>query len=436
MSKGIYCYIDKTTNKVIYIGKDSHIDKNQRHKQHHQKCNYKEQEVNQVLQNNPNRYLYKVLEEDINDKNILNELEIKYIQKFKPFFNFTAGGDGIDSETAQKFWNSEKGMKIREEHSVRFSGENNPMFGKTPWNKGIPRPQELKDRLSEMNSGEKHPQWKDHPRIVKQGIRNGKQNYGIRHNGETVLSSIYKDKLEVELQRLIEEGNNYTPPTKRYVGNRKWNTGENHHGFKNYARVRKIGTTNNNEPKYGLIIPNGKSCYSKDKKHLDNLCEKYNQGLIDSEEVYRLHKLFLEETKPYLNREYKKKEYARIRKGAILPNNKRNFILIFPNGKQISSKNKEYLEDLCKKYNDKELTIEEIILLHKEYVKKNRPSFPKEKSAVWKIMPRILKNGSRGFKIRHNGKILTSSKNKEKLEHILFGIIFNLKYEYLNNYSD
>ena len=34
MSCGIYCYIDKKTNNIIYIGKDSYIDKQIRNKDH------------------------------------------------------------------------------------------------------------------------------------------------------------------------------------------------------------------------------------------------------------------------------------------------------------------------------------------------------------------------------------------------------------------
>ena len=32
MSKGIYAYIDKKDNNIVYVGKDSNIHKNKRHK--------------------------------------------------------------------------------------------------------------------------------------------------------------------------------------------------------------------------------------------------------------------------------------------------------------------------------------------------------------------------------------------------------------------
>jgi len=34
-----------------------------------------------------------------------------------------------------------------------LSGGNNPMFGKIPWNKGIPRTQEVKNKISKANKG-------------------------------------------------------------------------------------------------------------------------------------------------------------------------------------------------------------------------------------------------------------------------------------------
>lgn len=49
MSKGIYCYIDKKNNKIVYIGKDSHIDKDRRKRQHMQPSNANSQPFNKIL---------------------------------------------------------------------------------------------------------------------------------------------------------------------------------------------------------------------------------------------------------------------------------------------------------------------------------------------------------------------------------------------------
>lgn len=61
MAKGIYCYIDKDNDKIVYVGKDSHIDKDQRHRQHFTPSAYNAQPINRVLQNNPNKYNYRIL---------------------------------------------------------------------------------------------------------------------------------------------------------------------------------------------------------------------------------------------------------------------------------------------------------------------------------------------------------------------------------------
>lgn len=57
--KGIYKYTDLKTDEVVYIGKDSHIDKKIRYYAHLTPSKYDDQPFNRVLQNNPERYEYK-----------------------------------------------------------------------------------------------------------------------------------------------------------------------------------------------------------------------------------------------------------------------------------------------------------------------------------------------------------------------------------------
>lgn len=109
MTCGIYCYIDLTNNKIVYIGKDSNIDRNIRHKQHFHSSTYNKQPFNRVLQNNPDRYEYKVLKKGDFKENFLNALEIIYIKRYKTYrpqtghgFNFTIGGDGMTGYKASK----------------------------------------------------------------------------------------------------------------------------------------------------------------------------------------------------------------------------------------------------------------------------------------------------------------------------------------------
>lgn len=119
--KGIYQYMDLNTNDVVYIGRDSRIDINRRHKQHLQPSLYDAQQINRVLQNNPNRYDYTVIcqYDDLTDEE-LDYLEIKEIMKHKflydnlPKFSYTIGGGGNyglihSDETKKKISESEKG---------------------------------------------------------------------------------------------------------------------------------------------------------------------------------------------------------------------------------------------------------------------------------------------------------------------------------------
>lgn len=151
MSSGIYAYVDKKTKEIVYIGKDSYIDKNKRKNAHNKKSNYNAQKINKVLQNNPNRYQYIILKEGNISQNMLNILEISFIQKYNPKFNFTKGGDGIkgfkhSEETKNKISNSHKGKKLSLKHKEKISkskkgqkikrknpvkGKAHPMFGKT-----------------------------------------------------------------------------------------------------------------------------------------------------------------------------------------------------------------------------------------------------------------------------------------------------------------
>lgn len=98
--KGIYQYIDTKNNEIVYIGKDNYIDKSKRNNEHYAPSRYNEQVINRVLQNNPDRYEYKVIYVGDFDENLLRTLEFNSIAEFKrihngnrPKFNFTDGGE-------------------------------------------------------------------------------------------------------------------------------------------------------------------------------------------------------------------------------------------------------------------------------------------------------------------------------------------------------
>ena len=200
MAKGIYCYIDKKDNQIVYIGKDSNIDKNKRYRDHLAPSNYNAQPINRILQNNPNRYIYRVLWEidDCTD-NHLNQMEIFYIKKYAPQFNFTEGGDGMSGfrhseETRKKISETNKGktpwnkgkthsLESRKKMSESKKGENNPMYGKK-------HSEESRKKISEALKGENHPMYgKTLPEKTRKKMgesKKGENNpmYGKTHSEE------------------------------------------------------------------------------------------------------------------------------------------------------------------------------------------------------------------------------------------------------------
>ena len=179
---GIYGYLDLKTNDIVYIGKDSHIDKDKRHKAHLSKSRYNNQPFNRVLQNNPKRYKYaRIIVGDFYNI-MLNGLEIQYIEACNPKFNFTLGGDGMigytpSKKTREKMSKAHKGKIFSQEHRQRLSiskkGENNPMFGKT-------LSKETKEKLSKANKGENNSFYgKTHSQETKEKMSKARNTLGI-----------------------------------------------------------------------------------------------------------------------------------------------------------------------------------------------------------------------------------------------------------------
>lgn len=177
-TKGIYCFIDKETGIVVYIGR---FTGKKRIKDHYSPSKYDKQQINRVLQNNSDRYRTEIICEYPDLTNVeLNYLEIKEIFKHKflydeiPKFNFTIGGEGLS------------GFSHTEKTKQKLSEVNKDKI----------LTKETKKKISESLSGENHPRWKDYARIIKKGINeNGKQIYAIKFNGEILKYSIFSDKL-------------------------------------------------------------------------------------------------------------------------------------------------------------------------------------------------------------------------------------------------
>lgn len=153
--KGIYAYWDNKLSQYVYIGKDSNIYKNSRHSTHMSPTHYNDQPINSVIQNNPERYEYRVLMRgDYNDKQ-LNKMERFCIKHFKTFyydyperkvFNFTKGGDGT---TGYKM--SEK----QKEEKRQMMSNNNPMYNPDFVKKQVEsrNQEEINKKISESHTG-------------------------------------------------------------------------------------------------------------------------------------------------------------------------------------------------------------------------------------------------------------------------------------------
>lgn len=154
--KGIYCYVDCLTDDIVYIGKDSHIQYDTRHKNHLSHSRYDDQPFNRILQNNPQRYQYNILyQSEDATTDILNNLEVSLITRYNPRFNFTKGGDGMSGyvmpdEVKKKISKAHKGKSISEETRKKISEANK---GRPSPRKGVKLSDETKRKLSEMRKG-------------------------------------------------------------------------------------------------------------------------------------------------------------------------------------------------------------------------------------------------------------------------------------------
>lgn len=203
---GVYGYFDKKDNTVVYVGKDSHIEKNKRHNSHLRPSHCNAQPFNRILQNNPNRYVYQVLVWNIKDQNTLNAVEMQYIRQLKPRFNFTDGGEGINgfkfSKEARKKMSQNNGRYWKDKN---LSNDTRKKMSKAK--KGKKHSEETKNKMSQSHKGKQkgkdNPLWKDYARIIKGGLtHNGKQLYALRYDGKIIKQSIYKNKLEEIVKEL------------------------------------------------------------------------------------------------------------------------------------------------------------------------------------------------------------------------------------------
>lgn len=213
MSAGIYLYLDKQTNEIVYIGKDSNIHRNERHKAHLNPNNYSKQHINKVLQNNLDRYKYDIFCEGNFSNHELNCFEIELINIFNPLFNFTKGGEGVNgfkwnkkrkekhSQIMKEFWEDdeyreETCKKIKE--AVNKSEYKEKMSKRMLGNKHAQGPHNVSENTYNqmLKNLEKGRLSNDYATIEKQGFNSSrKQIYCIRFKGKRLKRSIDKNKL-------------------------------------------------------------------------------------------------------------------------------------------------------------------------------------------------------------------------------------------------
>ena len=214
MSSGIYAYWDNVKNYYVYVGKDSNIDKKIRHNYHILESKYNEQQINRVLQNNPERYEYRVIMEGNYNNWQLDQMEKLCIKSFKTFkedypersvFNFTRGGEGISG-----YKKSHKNFKYNAVKDGFQNGEQKYCIRNKNRNRIISSmdKNELNDIAKKLNAKEitekevrnlKSFKYK----VVKAGFQNGKQKYCILdENHDRIITSINKNKLEKVCEKM------------------------------------------------------------------------------------------------------------------------------------------------------------------------------------------------------------------------------------------
>jgi group I intron endonuclease len=204
--KGIVYLVTNQFDGKCYVGRTINSLKYRKRKHEQPSCNKSENTYhfhNALQKYGKENFLWEILEEvECESKKklntILNKYEEYYIEvldAMKNGYNLTAGGDGtvgmiVSEETRKKMSITRTGKKINhpkgvikhtEEAKKKISlsrlGEKNPMYGKTPWNKGlkgymvpwnigVPMTNEVKEKVSKnrkgKTAGENHPMYGKH----------------------------------------------------------------------------------------------------------------------------------------------------------------------------------------------------------------------------------------------------------------------------------
>lgn len=213
---GIYCFRDlKNNGEIVYVGKDSNLRKNKRYYAHIAPSKYDAQPINRIVQNNPNRYKYEVLKKLEKSyeyhPNLLSALEIIYIRRHKPKFNYTIGGDGGNFGKYHREWKDyarivKKNIdNDKQKYCIKFEGEviKQSFYPQKliDWfedeypDEILVYDEELKNIEIEDHTGANNPNWKNYGRIIKLGIEHDKRVYAVRFDGKNLKQSVDFDYL-------------------------------------------------------------------------------------------------------------------------------------------------------------------------------------------------------------------------------------------------
>ena len=155
---GVIYLRTNTVNGMQYVGQSKDFKTRERQ----WKC-LKLRYANQLLTDDRERYGLDAFETKILIECPDEELdyyEKKYIEELNTIYpsGYNANEGGAISFKCSDI--------TKEKISKANKGENNGMFGKTPWNKGLDWPDDVREKLSKshvgVQAGEKHPLWGTH----------------------------------------------------------------------------------------------------------------------------------------------------------------------------------------------------------------------------------------------------------------------------------
>ena len=167
MDSGIYLITNKETNQK-YVGGSINIKK--RLNEHKRSAHINSQYIDRAIKKHGfKNFDYQIITLLPSDWDIISKHEKYWIKYYNTFenpkhYNLTKGGEGT--------------------------------VGYIPHNS-------TRQKMSDAKKGSNHPFWKDSPRIVKSGIKNGKQNYAIKYEGKILKQSVHYEFLEYLLDKFI-----------------------------------------------------------------------------------------------------------------------------------------------------------------------------------------------------------------------------------------